>query len=173
MVNEFRLGFVRVNNKFNQPNGGTPTTLSALGFTIAPGLPDPNPGIIPLAPAVARVPEIDFLGSGTVIGVPSRPIQLLENTYQVPANFSTIVGKHTLRFGGTFHYNQLLEIIDNVLDGNFQFDGSETGSDFADFLIGAPISYIQGQALPFNGRSKYFGLYGPDSLRARSNLTFN
>ena len=173
MVNEFRLGFVRVNNKFNQPNGGKNTTLSALGFTIAPGLPDPNPGIIPLAPAVEGVPEIDFLGSGTVIGVPSRPIQLLENTYQVSDNFSKIAGTHTIKFGGSFHYNQMLEIIDNVLNGNFQFDGSETGIDFADFLIGAPISYIQGQALPFNGRAKYFGIYGQDSWRARSDLTLN
>jgi hypothetical protein len=173
MVNEFRLGFVRVNNKFNQPKGGKDTTLSALGFTIAKGLPDPGPGIIPLAPAVEGVPEIDFLGSGTVIGVPSRPIQLLENTYQVADNFSKIAGTHTLRFGGSFHYNQMLEIIDNVLNGNFQFDGSESGIDFADFLIGAPISYIQGQALPFNGRAKYFGIYGQDSWRARSNLTLN
>jgi hypothetical protein len=173
MVNEFRLGFVRVNNKFNQPKGGTGVTLSSLGFTVAKGLPDPGTGIIPLAQAIEGVPEIDFLGSGTVIGVPSRPIQLLENTYQAADNFSKIVGTHTLRFGASFHYNQLLEIIDNVLNGNFQFDGSETGVDYADFLIGAPISYIQGQALPFNGRSKYFGLYGQDSWRARSNLTLN
>ncbi len=173
IVNEFRLGFVRKNNKFNQPKGGTGVTLASLGFTIAKGLPDTGTGIIPLAPGIEGVPEIDFLGSGTVIGVPSRPIQLLENTYQVVDNFSKIVGTHTIRFGGSFHYNQLLEIIDNVLNGNFMFDGSETGIDYADFLIGAPVSYVQGQALPFNGRSKYFGLYGQDSWRARSNLTLN
>ncbi len=172
-VNEFRLGFVRVNNNFNQPKGGTGVTLASLGFTTAKGLPDPGLGIIPLAPAIEGVPEMDFLGSGTVIGVPSRPIQLLENTYQVADNFSKVVGTHTLRFGGSYHYNQLLEIIDNVLNGNFQFDGSETGIDYADFLIGAPIFYIQGQALPFNGRAKYLGLYGQDSWRARSNLTLN
>ena len=173
MVNEFRLGFVRVNNKFNQPSGGTGVKLADLGFTIAPGLPDPNPGIIPLAPSIEGVPEIDFLGSGTTIGVPSRPIQLLENTYQVSDNFSKVLGTHTLKFGANYHYNQLLEIIDNVLNGNFQFNGSETGNDYADFLIGAPAAYIQGQALPFNGRAKYFGLYGQDSWRARSNLTLN
>jgi len=173
MVNEFRLGFVRVNNKFNQPSGGTHVTLASLGFSIAPGLPSSNPGIIPLAPTIEGVPEIDFLGSGTTIGVPSRPIQLLENTYQVSDNFSKIIGTHTLRFGANVHYNQLLEIIDNVLNGNFQFDGSETGLDYADFLIGAPVAYIQGQALPFNGRAKYFGLYGQDSWRIRSNLTLN
>jgi hypothetical protein len=166
-VNEFRLGFVRVNNIFNQPSGGKGVTLASLGF------PTGGNGIIPLAPAIEGVPEVDFLGSGTVIGVPSRPIRLLENTYQVVDNFSKISGTHTLRFGGSFHYNQLVEQIDNVLNGNFQFDGSETGIDYADFLIGAPVVYVQGQALPFNGRSKYFGLYGQDSWRARSNLTLN
>src|SRR5207237_5656359 len=68
---------------------------------------------------------------------------------------------------------QLVEQLDNVLNGNFVFNGSETGVDFADFLIGAPTNYVQGQATPSNGRSKYFGVYGQDSWRARSNLTLN
>jgi hypothetical protein len=171
-VNEFRLGFVRVNNIFNQPKGGKGVTLASLGFSPGGSL-GTGTGINALDPAIEGVPEVDFLGSGTVIGVPSRPIRLVENTYQVVDNFSKVSGTHTLKFGGSFHYNQLVEQISNVLNGNFQFDGSETGIDFADFLIGAPVVYVQGQALPFNGRAKYLGLYGQDSWRARSNLTLN
>lgn len=165
-VNEARVEFVRVNNGFNDPQGGTNTTLANLGFTIG------GNGIIPLNPKVEGVPEIDF-GSGLIIGVPSRPNRLIENTFQILDNFSKVVGTHSIKFGGTFHYNQLVEQLDNVLDGNFVFSGTETGIDFADFLLGAPTNFVQGQAEPSNGRSKYFGLYAQDSWRARSNLTLN
>ena len=165
-VNEARAEFIRVNNSLNLPKGGTNVTLSSLGFTTG------GNGIIPLDPSVEGVPEIDF-GSGLIIGVPSRPNRLIYNTFGVLDNFSKIIGTHSLKFGGSFHYNQLVEQLHNVLDGNFVFSGSETGSDFLDFLLGAPTNFVQGQALPSNGRGKYLGLYAQDSWRARSNLTLN
>ncbi len=55
----------------------------------------------------------------------------------------------------------------------YSFNGSETGIDFADYLIGAPNSFSQGQGYTSNGRNLYFGLFGQDSWRARQNLTFN
>ena len=165
-VNEARLSFVRVNNSLNLPKGGTNVSLSGLGFTTG------GNGIIPLDPRVEGVPEIDF-ASGLIIGVPSRPNRLIENTYQVLDNFSKVIGTHSIKFGGNFHYNQLVVQLHNVLDGNFVFNGTETGVDFADFLLGAPTNFVQGQAEPSNGRSKYLGLYAQDSWRARSNLTLN
>jgi hypothetical protein len=166
-VNEARVQATRYNNGFNQPKGGTGHTLDSLGFTTG------GNGIVPLAPAIEGVPELDFNQLNMVIGVPSRPNRLIENNFQVLDNFSKVIGTHTLKFGGTFHYNQLVEQLDNVLNGNFVFFGTETGNDFADFLIGAPSNYVQGQAEPSNGRARYFGLYGQDSWRARTNLTLN
>lgn len=166
-VNEFRFQFFRLDVRLNQPQGGTGQSLSSLGFTTGTG----TPGIVPLAPSLEGVPEIDF--NNFTIGVPSRPNQLVENTFQVLNNFSKIIGKHTLRFGGSFHYNQLTENLINVANGNFVFNGTETGSDFLDFLLGAPFQYIQGQSFPSYGRSHYIGLYGQDSWRVSSNLTFN
>ena len=173
-VNEFRLGYFRLNTKFNQPQGGTGVTLASLGF--ASGA-NGAPGIFPGTPSVEGVPEIDF--NNFVIGVPSRPNQLVENIYQVLDNYSWIVGKHTLKFGGQYHYNQLEENLSNVANGNYFFgpnfsgQASETGSDFVDFLLGAPASYVQGQSYPSYGRNFYFGLYAQDSWRVKSNLTFN
>jgi Carboxypeptidase regulatory-like domain len=166
-VNEARIGFVRNNHRLNQPQGGTGHSLSSLGFTTG-GL-----GIVPINPSIEGIPEIDFTGSGLTIGVPSRPNHLIENTFQALDNFSKVVGTHTIKFGGNFHYNQLVEQLSNVVNGNFVFTGNETGIDFLDFLIGAPTNYVQGQATPSNGRARYFGLYGQDSWRARSNLTLN
>ena len=166
-VNEARVGFVRNNHRLNQPQGGKGQSLSALGFTTG-GL-----GIVPINPSIEGIPEIDFNGSGLIIGVPSRPNHLIENTFQALDNFSKVVGTHTIKFGGNFHYNQLVEQLSNVVNGNFVFTGNETGIDFLDFLIGAPTNYVQGQATPSNGRARYFGLYAQDSWRARSNLTLN
>ena len=174
-VNEFRLGYFRLETKFNQPLGGTGVTLASLGFASGANR---APGIFPLVPALEGVPEIDF--NDFIIGVPSRPNGLIDNLYQVRDNFSKIIGTHTLKFGGEFHYDQLEEnLLDNVSNGNFFFgsnfsgQASETGSDFADFLIGAPSQYVQGQAFPSYGKNYYFGLYAQDSWRVKSNLTFN
>jgi TonB dependent receptor len=174
-VNEFRLGYFRLDTLFNQPQGGKGVTLASLGF--ASGA-NGAPGIVPLVPSLEGVPEVDF--NDFVIGVPSRPNGLIDNIYQVVDNYSRIVGTHTLKFGGQYHYDQLEEdLIDNVSNGNFFFGSnfsgqvSETGSDFVDFLLGAPSSYVQGQSYPSYGRNFYLGLYGQDSWRIKSNLTFN
>lgn len=174
MVNEFRLGYFRLNTTLNQPLGGTGVKLSDLGFASgASGAP----GIFVGTPSVEGIPEIDF--NNFVIGVPSRPNHLIDNIYQVLDNFSKVLGTHTIKFGGQYHFNQLEENLSNVANGNFffgtSFNGgvSETGVDFVDFLLGAPSSYVQGQSYPSYGRSFYLGLYGQDSWRARPNLTIN
>lgn len=173
-VNEFRLGYFRLNTTLNQPLGGTGTKLADLGFQSGNG---GAPGIYVGTPSVEGIPEIDF--NNFVIGVPSRPNQLIDNIYQVSDNFSKVIGTHTIKFGGQYHFNQLEENLSNVANGNFFFGSnfaccaSETGSDFVDFLLGAPSQFVQGQSYPSYGRSFYFGLYGQDSWRASPNLTLN
>jgi hypothetical protein len=173
-VNEFRVGYFRLDTTLNQPLGGKQTTLADLGF--ASGA-NGAPGIFPGTPSVEGVPEIDF--NNFIIGVPSRPNQLIDNIYQVLDNFSRVIGTHSIKFGGQFHFNQLEENLSNVANGNYFFGSafsgqpSETGSDFADFLLGAPASFVQGESYPSYGRSFYLGFYGQDSWRATPDLTLN
>ena len=173
-VNEFRLGYHRLNTKFNRPLGGAGVTLASLGFASGAG---GAPGVFVGTPSVQGVPEIDF--NNFVIGVPSRPNQLVENIYQVLDNYSRVIGTHTVKVGGQYHYNQLEENLSNVANGNYFFgsnfsgQASETGNDFVDFLVGAPSQFVQGQSYPSYGRNFYFGLYAQDSWRIKSNLTFN
>ena len=167
-VNEARFEFVRNNILVNAPANGGAVTLDSLGFTTGAN----TLGIDVQNPAIQGVPELDF--QSFTVGVPSRPNRYIENTFQWLDNYSKVVGTHTLRFGGAYHYNQLAQQLSNVANGNFVYTtASETGIDFADFLIGAPAQFVQGAALPFNGRSHYIGLYGQDSWRVRSNLTLN
>jgi outer membrane receptor protein involved in Fe transport len=58
-------------------------------------------------------------------------------------------------------------------NGNFSFNGSETGFGFADFLLGAPNQYIQAALQVVDSRTKYAGAFAEDSFRIRPNLTIN
>ena len=165
-INEGRFGYTRLKYEIHIPTGGEGVTPGTLGFAYGPD----TLGISPSIPQYAHVPNMDF--NGFQFGASGGPLGITENTAQVTDNFSKIVRTHTFTVGGQFRYNQLVEY--NLgSNGSFSFDGSETGVDFADFLIGAPTSYSQGQGYPSYGRSRYIGLFAQDSWRARSNLTLN
>jgi Carboxypeptidase regulatory-like domain len=164
-VNEVRVGFTRLRYLIHTPTGGTNVTPASLGFQEGPD----TLGISPVN-AYAHIPGIHF--NSFSFGASGGPLGVTETTYQVMDNFSRVIRTHTLTFGGQFRYNQLTEY--NVgSNGDFNFNGAETGVDFADFLIGAPTSFSQGQSYPSYGRSRYFGLFAQDSWRVKPNLTLN
>ena len=160
-VNELRLIFMRNVYFYGLPNGGAAVSLASQGFT----------GIIPMAPQLQTVEPVGF--NNFTIGGPAWPSRFFENTYQIVENFSKVAGTHTLKLGGSTSYDQVTRKIDGDSNGGFGFDGEETGDDFADFLIGAPASFAQGEELPMYERSRYYALYGQDSWRATSSLTLN
>ena len=60
-----------------------------------------------------------------------------------------------------------------TFNGSFAFFGSETGSDFADFLIGVPSNYNQADSQAYYARHKYAAAFLQDSWRVRPSLTLN
>jgi len=166
-VNELRVGLTRLHFLIHTPTGGSDVTPKSLGFEEGPD----TLGISPSLPQYAHVPNI-HLNNNLSFGASGGPLGVTETTFQIMDNFTRVIGKHTLTFGGQFRYNQLTEY-NGGSNGDFTFNGNETGVDFADFLIGAPISYTQGQGFPSYGRSRYIGLFGQDSWRVRPNLTLN
>jgi hypothetical protein len=180
-VNDFRFSYLRAANQLFTPQGGlsangAPITLVSLGFVAPAGSgPTFNGGIAPIAPQFEGVPAVSFAGNlnGTNIGVPQDTPKAFNNTFQWQDNFSKVIGKHSIKFGGEFHYDQINERNLFGENGAYTFDGTETGSDFADFLVGAPVGFIQATQQFLDSRSKYFGLYAQDSWRVTSDLTFN
>jgi len=166
-VNEFRVGLTRLRFLMHKPTGGNNVTPKSLGFEEGPD----TLGISPSLPQYAHVPNI-HLNNGLSFGASGGPLGVTETTVQVMDNFSKVIHTHTLTFGGQFRYNQLTEY-NGGSNGDFTFTGAETGVDFADFLIGAPTSYSQGQGYPSYGRSRYIGLFAQDSWRVKANLTLN
>ena len=69
--------------------------------------------------------------------------------------------------------DQVNEHPNATFNGTFNIDGTETGSAFADFLIGVPSNFTQSSGQPFYLRNRYAGLFAQDSWRARTDLTIN
>jgi len=175
-VNEFHLSFVRIAGSYFKPQGGVGPTLSSLGFVAAQGSGNTfNGGIAPIDPALEGVPQILLAqqGAGLSIGLPQDTQNAYNNTYQVLDNFSKVIGTHSFKFGGQFHYDQINERNFFGENGAYTFGGAESGSDFVDFLMGTPDNFIQASKQVLDSRSKYAGLFGQDSWRVRSNLTLN
>ena len=86
-----------------------------------------------------------------------------------PTSSATIPSK----WAASFHLDQVNIHSNSINNGSFVFQGTETGSDFADFLLGVASSYEQGDASSFYIRNKYIGVYAQDSWQARPNLVFN
>jgi hypothetical protein len=166
-VNELHLSYLRFANQVGQPVGGVGPKLSEQGFVEGPG----TLGIVPLDPKIEGIENVSL--NSFTFGVDTTGLAQANNLFQVTNNFSKVVGKHVLKMGGGFHLDQINVNPDAVYNGSFQFTGSETGSDFADFLLGVASYYRQGDSASFYLRNKYLGLYGQDSWRAEPNLTLN
>ena len=165
MVNEFRLGFTRLPVE-TEPTGTAPT-LSSMGFVTGPG----TDGINQSGPTgYLGVPGVGLneFGFGTV----SPSIQN-QNTFQIQDTLSKISGRHTFKFGVDFRYYQMNQRNAGAPVGAFTFDGSETGSDVADYMLGAPAGYTQSSLQLLDSRSKYGAAFAQDSVHVKSNLTVN
>jgi hypothetical protein len=107
-----------------------------------------------------------------------------QNTYQISETLSSVLGTHSLSFGGSVVHNQFGFDQIAAQSGSLSFSGvytnnpaksSGTGSAFADFLLGLPAgssksSISQGQ--PFVSYSE-FGAFIQDDWRASNRLTVN
>jgi hypothetical protein len=166
-VNEARLSFTRASVITDQPTAGF-GKISDFGFVT--GLN--TLGIIPSGPpGYEGLPPLSFINFG--IGSPTLTTFQPNNTWHFSESFSKIAGRHILKFGGEYRYYQVNERNVCAPNGSFSFDGSETGNDIADYLIGAPAGYTQCSFQILDSRSHYGGLYVQDSFRVRPSLTLN
>jgi len=166
-VNEFRVGFLRNVNFIGEPHGGVGVSLQSQGFVTGPG----TAGIVVQAPKIEGVENIVF--PSFVMGVPITNVQQWNNTLYFSDAVSKVIGNHTLKFGGQFHNDQVNENPNATFNGTFSFLGTETGSAFADFLLGFPSNYTQTTGQRFYLRNRYGAAFVEDSWRVRPNLTLN
>lgn len=166
-VNEFHVGYLRNANVIGEPKGGLDVSQAAQGFATS----TTAGGFTVQAPQFQGVENIVF--PSFVMGVPINNEAQINNTVYLSDTFSKVMGAHTLKLGGQFHWDQVNEHPNATFNGTFNIDGTETGSAFADFLIGVPSNFTQSSGQPFYLRNRYAGLFVQDSWRVRSDLTIN
>ena len=166
-VNELRLSYLRDANNIGQPVGGVGRSLASQGFVVGAN----TLGIVPLAPRIEGIENVSL--NDFTFGVDTTGVVEANNTYQASDSLSRVIGKHTLKLGGEFHIDQININPDAMYNGAFSFTGAETGSDFADFLLGVASNYSQGDSRHLYLRNKYIGAFAQDSWQVTPGLTLN
>ncbi len=166
-VNTAHMSLMRNAAMAGQPVGGQGISLASQGFVTGAG----TPGIFAGSPETEGIENIVF--NGFTMGTTVTGLSQAENMFELSDDVSRLHGQHVLSFGVGFHVDQINTQPDVYDNGSFSFTGSETGLDFADFLLGIDSSYTQGGGQNFYNRNHYAGLYGQDSWRATHTLTLN
>jgi len=173
-VNEARFSFFRTVLHLDNPAGSF-ADLPSLGFITGEG----TLGIVPLPGYKTYLPQITLKNISLNLGVPTLNTFQPNTTYMVSDVFSKATGKHTWKFGGEFRYLQINERNYASPNGQFVFDGTVTGSDIADFLLGATSNiggngpYTQAALQLLDSRTRYGGAFAQDAWKVKPNLTLN
>jgi hypothetical protein len=122
-----------------------------------------------------RIPTINLNGStGTQYTSNWTPWNNTANDYQIRDDVSWTKGRHQLKMGGSWAwYGKQQDWFKNT-QGGFNFNGSYTGNDFADYLLGYGQGYTEDavkSASQWNNVS--WALYIQDNYRVNSRLTLN
>jgi hypothetical protein len=122
-----------------------------------------------------RIPSIALSGStGTNYTVNWMPWENTADDYQIRDDVSWTKGAHQLRFGASWALYKKVQDYFAETQGGFTFDGSFSGNDFADFLLGYTQKYSE-NALKGTGywNNQSPAAYLQDNWRATHRLTLN
>lgn len=122
-----------------------------------------------------RIPNIDLNGGiGSKFEISSWPWHNKADDYQIRDDLSWTKGAHQLKIGGSWALYKKVQDLFGQTQGAFNFDGTFTGSDFADFLLGDAKGYTE-LAVQDHGfwNNVSWAAYFQDNWRVNRNLTLN
>ncbi len=164
LLNEARFGLTLNDSGSSFPFDGRAFT-KGLNFTgIGPDFP------------FNGLPNIDFsTGNVSDLNRNRADGSSQSRTFQFNNNLTWTKGRHTMKYGFDVRWIRAVSPLgfigaDNY--GNSTFDGTFTGNDFADFLLGIPVrtSYAIIQQ-DNDGRTTHYHFFGQDSFRVSQKLT--
>jgi len=169
LVNEFRFGFVHINDVLSNV---APVTSTDLGIDR------------PTNSVTDSIYKFIFESSGFEIGpAPFGNQSQDQNNYNLVDTVSWVKGAHVLRFGGDFTRVNLNKNFPQVFNGELFFTNTPAGSgplpgvattDFQNFLLGAPqFSFGGGGLSNHEYRSNNYAVFAQDDWKIRPNLTLN
>jgi hypothetical protein len=167
LVNDFRFGYVRINNSLlNIP----PVTAGDLGIN------RPTNGV------TQSIYKFTLGSSGFQIG-PTPPADQFQtqNNYNFVDSVSWVKGAHVFRFGGDYTRVNLDKLFPQVFNGQLFFVNSAgipgVSGGLTDFqkLLAGQVDFSFGGGGVFNHqyRTNDFSVFGQDDWKVRRNLTLN
>jgi hypothetical protein len=161
LVNEFRFGFVHINDVLsNVP----PVTTTDLGIDR------------PTNSVTNSIYKFVFASSGFEIGpAPFGNQSQDQNNLNFVDTVSWVKGQHVFRFGGEFTHVKLDKNFPQVFNGELFFTNTPNGNtDFQNFLLGTPqFSFGGGGLSTHEYRSNNYAVFAQDDWKIRHNLTLN
>ena len=103
----------------------------------------------------------------------AKPSIVPTQAFQFVDDLSLVRGAHQIGLGVNFIHSSLDSISVGAAAGSFGFTGVNTGLGLADFLLGRPATFNQGQLYTPRGKMNYIGMYVQDAWRVSSNLSLN
>jgi Carboxypeptidase regulatory-like domain len=161
LVNDFRFGFVHINDDLlNIP----PVTADDLGIER------------PTNSVTQSIYKFTLGSSGFQLG-PTPPADQKQNqdTYNFTDTVSWVHGKHVFRFGAEYSYISIDKLFPQVFNGQLFFVNTPGGAtDFQKLLVGAPdFSFGGGGVFDHEYRNNDFGFFVQDDWKVHPNLTLN
>jgi hypothetical protein len=160
LVNDFRVGYVRINNSAINVN---PVTVSDAGID----RPTDN--------LTTSIYKFTFLTSGFQFGpTPQANQYQTQNNLNFVDNLSWVRGAHTFTFGGQFVRVNLDKLFPQVFNGQLFFTNTTGFTDFGNFVGGTPqFSFGGGGVYNHQYRQNNSAVFAQDDWKATANLTLN
>ncbi len=168
LVNEFRFGFVHINDQLNNVPPVTATDV---------GIDRPTNNV------TDSIYKFVLASSGFEFGpAPFANQHQDQNNYDLTDTVSWVKGRHVFRFGGEYTRVNLNKLFPQVFNGELFFTNTSTNgpvpglatTDFQNFLVGAPqFSFGGGGVYNHQYRSNNYAVFAQDDWKVRNDLTLN
>jgi hypothetical protein len=168
LVNDFRFGFVRINNSAINVN---PVTVG----DVTPNIDRPTNNL------TQSIYKFTLLSSGFQFGpTPQANQNQVQNNYNFVETMSWVHGHHSFRFGGEATRVNLNKKFPQVFNGQLFFTNTfdsvsgQSVTDFQNFLLGSPqFSFGGGGVFDHQYRQNNYALFAQDDWKASQNVTLN
>lgn len=153
-------------------------TYDKLSFSLTKG------GTLPAGVSIAQsfpnadvrnyIPQINFSGGYTSLGVTEQPIWASDGEGMLMDDANWVHGRHVLSAGAVYMFGIKRQDVFTYPEGNFDFTGAHTGDPAADFLLGLDSTYSQASSQKLGAYHYRQGeAYVQDDWKASSRLTIN
>ncbi len=172
LINEFRLGYNRINSQRLQLNANT--NVSADASINFPG--------VPFSPGIGGLPQLFFNDVATLGSPTFLPSKELQNSYTLSENMTWVKNRHTVKFGTEIRREEFTIFQPAAARGTLGFSSTYTdnpgapgtgGTGFASFLAGLTDGGSINNLHNVDYFRNTYAVYGQDDWKITPSLVLN